>query len=444
MKTVSKKQRELAKSLGLSVSARAGARWVSQQIDKALAERKQQENDLYEEANQASLIDLAGRYTTLHKSGYTCTAPCPMPSCKSTRDGFWVDSRTNTGGCHSCDWVWNGSGSGPVGFLRAREGLEAWEARDMILGRSSSPIITTTIKKAPKQPKRKKESGMWKNPAWQESARAQAELANMNLFAHPDAQPARDYLLSRGINPGTWEAFMLGADLNPDGKRIGPVVTIPWLLSDYRVTNIRYRLLTPIKRKKGYQKYDSRPNGDALIFGGHLRRRTNTLILCEGELNAMSIWQAAEDAYFSLDVLSYGARRINSQVIDQLRKVANSYNNVAIIADNQADAQRNAEQLQLNKPCMIIANPSGKDPNELLQEGTLLDLIQEILKPTPTDLTTAKDELFTLCANLIGHLDDLSLWRQMETAYDGNATTMYNFYKQMVEAIGVTQMKLEM
>ena len=286
---------------------------------------------------------------------------------------------------------------------------------------------------------------MWKNANWQENAKAQVERAHEDLLFHPNAQPARDYLASRGITPGTWEAFRLGAALNPDGKNIGHVVTIPWLLKDHRVTNIRYRLVTPIQRKKGKQKYDSKPAGDALIFGGHLRNKSNTLILCEGELNAMSIWQAAQDAYFSLDVLSYGARRINNLVLTQLRKVANSYQNVAIIADSAADAQHNAQALQLSIPCMAIANPNGKDPNELLEDGTLIDLIQVILKPTPTDLITAKDELFTLCANLLGTLEDidLSLWRQMERAYDGNATTMYNFYKQMVEAIGVTQMKME-
>lgn len=293
MRTASPKQLDLARSLGLNVSAHVSSRWLSQQLDQRLAEKADEDTKLYDEANRCDMLSLASQYTSLHKTAHNnhC-GPCPMSGCRSQHDGFWVNTDTNTGGCHSCDWVWtNGSGSGPVGFLRAKEGLEAWEARDWLLGRSAT-TFTTTIPKAPPTPQKKRY--IWRTSSWQAEAVREMEQAQHDLFYHPQAQPVRDYLIERGLTDPVWHAFKLGAALNPSFKRIGHTLTIPWITAKNDVTHIKYRLTQPIKRKNGWQKYDSKPDGKAYIFGAHLRTGTApTLILCEGEINAMSIWLAA-------------------------------------------------------------------------------------------------------------------------------------------------------
>jgi len=146
----SPKQIEFAKELGHPDPTGQTFASLSAWIDKALVARKEAAEAACDRANEVDLLSLAERHTTLTITGHTRIGPCPMPGCSANKDGFWVDTRTNTGGCHTCFWPM-GVGSGPIGFIRALTGCEAWEARDMLVGDISVPVT-------PKRPIHKPEA----------------------------------------------------------------------------------------------------------------------------------------------------------------------------------------------------------------------------------------------------------------------------------------------
>lgn len=65
-----------------------------------------------------------------------------------------------------------------------------------------------------------------------------------------------------------------------------------------RVKALQYRLIgNPSMR------YWQKAGGERTLFGVHLLKRRPALVVCEGELNAVSIWQVAGD---QVDVVSFG------------------------------------------------------------------------------------------------------------------------------------------
>ena len=124
----------------------------------------------------------------------------------------------------------------------------------------------------------------WQRQAW--------ELVNaaVKRLGTNEGQPVREYLEKRGLRPETWQAFSLGAGYcdMPTSKRRGLAVVMPWL-SGNRICNVKFRFVSPADER---DRFNSKRGGEVILFGLQNVTLGETLILVEGEFNAMSLWQA--------------------------------------------------------------------------------------------------------------------------------------------------------
>lgn len=151
----------------------------------------------------------------------------------------------------------------------------------------------------------------WSDQAWQAAATYTYCLAHEALLQLPAAGMARAWLDAQGIGPRAWLAYQLGyAELVPlpDGEQIlAPAITIPWIVGG-RVRAIRYLLLEPQGEHSQVLLPGSAVAG--VLYGGHALENGDpskkTLLVVEGELNALSVFLAAVAT--NLDVLAVDAQ----------------------------------------------------------------------------------------------------------------------------------------
>ena len=110
--------------------------------------------------------------------------------------------------------------------------------------------------------------------------------------------------------------------------------------------------------------------------------QTRTLVLCEGEINAASIWQVAHDT--RLDVLSVGSE--STRLTDAMVAHAAKYKHVIVWMDRREVATKMREQLPAGTVAVasplrkddqgnVLTGPDGKpqkiDANDMLRIGKL-------------------------------------------------------------------------
>lgn len=227
---------------------------------------------------------------------------------------------------------------------------------------------------------------------WQPKALRLLLRAETALYTESGAA-GRQYLLSRGLQPDTWRAFSLGYDAGRSlpkdrgqthgaitwpvlHESTGVVVAVRYRYAGATVTSDRYDSLSgsrTVGRLFGVQclpeftRYApdaGRVNAEAL----------RCLVVCEGEFNAMSVWQACHAT--NVDVLSFGAesqRTLPAWAVD----VAQRYGAVVAWVDDAAKAQDVAKQLPqavaLRSP---IEDGTKQDANACLVRGVLGGLVQ--------------------------------------------------------------------
>lgn len=204
----------------------------------------------------------------------------------------------------------------------------------------------------------------WSEAAARTLSRAQVELAS------EAGKLGRDYLEGRGIRLEVAEEFKLG--FLPDAN-CRPALVIPWLDFDgVTPLGLRFRHLdgrTPKATSLKGSNFRS-------LFGLHRLRRAETLVAVEGELNALSIWQALGG---TVDVVSLGSQsgrqsvEILGALIRELRP-----RRVAVWLDEEAQCQEVGAVL---RRATLIKSPYGMDANDLLREGVevLRGLLEERL-----------------------------------------------------------------
>ena len=116
---------------------------------------------------------------------------------------------------------------------------------------------------------------------------------------------ARAYLAGRGLRPATWQAWRLGFHhaWHPVRREALPAITLPWFGADGTLQAVQYRYFGPgIAR---HDRFGQKAGGQRSLFGLQRLSGRATLIVTEGELNAISCWQVA--AAWA-DVLSIGSQ----------------------------------------------------------------------------------------------------------------------------------------
>lgn len=220
------------------------------------------------------------------------------------------------------------------------------------------------------------------------------QQAQERLYS-PAGAAARDYLTRRGLTQDTWRAFGLGCvasrPLPDDRTQAAPAVTWPVFAFDTgALVAVRYRFI--VQTATG-DRYDSLKGSTMRghMFGvqglpafvrmapredGRNAERLRCLVLCEGEVNAMSIWQAC--AGTNVDVLSTGSQSVR-KLPDWTVDVAARYGAVLTWFDEAERAANIAQQLPgavaVRSP---ITNGEAQDANDILRRGLLAGHVQRL------------------------------------------------------------------
>lgn len=304
-----------------------------------------------ERARQTDMIALAQQYTKMNReSVHEWSGPCPM--CGGD-DRLHV--KGNAWFCRNCAPVGDKGWHNAIDFLMMRERMDFKTAVATLTGGNNSYTPPVRIRENQAEPVRQAEQ----SPEWIASAQAIVSTAINGL--HTEAA-GYAYLIGRGLLPSAWRAFDVGY-AEHQGR---PAIVIPWYRAG-KPTAVRYRFLQTdgTERRMMYEP-DSHVSG--VLFGGQnvlsTMAKARTLILCEGELNAISIYQAAHHAH--VDVLSFGSEtaRLSPAAID----IACQYQSVIVWADKSDIAREKANKIP---GAIAFASPEGQDANDLLRADKL-------------------------------------------------------------------------
>lgn len=366
-----------------------------------------------------NILDVARSYTALRELGAgEYHGPCPI--CKAGDDRFWVTPRDRSWGSRCTS---HKQGGDVIDLVSLVEGITLGEAARRLSGaelpKTDRRPLTPDRKETARGPEGT-EPDQWlaeRVPAWAG-----------DLINSPDAEGARRYLVDRGLGPGTWRAFSLGFRLASlpftEGKIKAPAVVIPWFWRTrgaWRVHGVRYRFLethkyTDVNGRERETKIGGRGSVRGLVFGlqslpdyGELPadygkapiQGKRTLVICEGEINAMSIWQTFDGA--PVDVLSLGSQ--GQGVPDGIAKLAALYRSVILWLDEPDQAARKSAGLPksyaLRSPVVDLGDGKGKGPkdaNDCMASGWLSPLLARamIAAADPADLEAVLWDLYDL------------------------------------------------
>lgn len=278
---------------------------------------------------------------------------CPCRGCTARRDGFHVNTELNRWRCYSCHPSgWYDAAElvvavEKVGFRQAAEKLLTGNAKKCDMATSHLPATSTPT------------------PAYRQSwARTILEIAQDRLWSAAGEQ-ARVYLKARGLLSPTWEVYGLGFGEWRDKQhdRRLPSIVIPWYNSDgSHLAGLRYRHLDVDNGVK-YRVYGSLSNR---LFGWQaITQPADTAILCEGEINAMSIYQELPADGIHVFSLGSQASRLSESIVAHVA----TYRRVIVWMDEPDRAQAIAKMLP--NATAIDSKHLGGDANELLQAGQL-------------------------------------------------------------------------
>jgi DNA primase len=333
-----------------------------------------------------NMYDLGSRYSELHKVARNEWAGA-CHHCKGHdrfhvhADGWWF--------CRQC----HEKRGDAIELVRVMEGLDFVAACEWLAGYRLR-LPATPVK--PQRTQRKDRD--WHDAAWQLEA-DDFVLSAMRRLAAPEGAQARAYLEQRGLTPLTCRAWLLGyhpnqwnPDLNawnrrtndPNDPNASPVITIPHHHSrDDQLFAVRYRHMRPDLKTKYTCMKDS--NGSSLHGLHLLYTSASTLIITEGELNAISIWQASSG--LDLTVVSLGSQSMGEDKLNAIRMLTSKFSRCILWCDEPGVVLKVREATQSpHVHLMRSPNPDKNDPkakidaNDMLQRGLLRAFIERKLE----------------------------------------------------------------
>ncbi len=310
------------------------------------------------------LADLIGRDTPLVRiagtRGGEWAGPCPFCGGEDRlhvqpvyQGGRWF--------CRQCA----PRGGDAIDYVRRRDHLTFHEALCRLA--VAAPAAPSAYQVSRQD---RRQTPAWREPRWQRAAQAETRQAAWDLDHDPVAAAGRAYLVGRSLAPYAWQAWGLGYTLawHPRLKTKLPAITLPWQ-ANASLQAVQYRFILPELAKP--ERFSQRKGGERLLYGLDLRTGRDTLVLAEGELNAVSLWQVLHER---ADVLSCGSQEGLAQrrTLRLLGSVIEAYRRVFIWLD---DLARAAAAVPLIAPATGYAlwSERGLDANDRLRDGSLAD-----------------------------------------------------------------------
>lgn len=327
-----------------------------------------------EAAKRVSVADLAAdRYGVALRRESAREQAGPCPKCGGDDRFHCTDDWFICRQCHP-------KRGDSIELVRWLSGASFREAVASLTG-ETLPAPASAARRQPPERKASRPAEQWRSPAWQRRAEELVSRAQEALWALPLGHEALIYLeQQRALEDRTWLAYRLGYEPaaplpGTEGKQKAPAVVIPWLVGG-KLRAVRYRFLSRHeytdsdgKERSAKQTALAGSGFAGVLYGGHAGLRgaaegLRWLLICEGEINAMSCWQVAHSSH--VDVLSIGSE--SAQISPKMVDYAGQYRRVLVWADRGEQAQR----LMLALPGAYgVRSPGGRDANDLLKEGAL-------------------------------------------------------------------------
>lgn len=350
---------------------------------------------------------VAAQYVALRKaSAKELEGPCPK--CGGT-DRFHCQA--NWFICRHC----HPDRGDVIEFFRWKDRLSFVAACEYL----SNGEITAAISLREPEKKEKKQSQQWRN-----YAKELSDIAYKRLHESPEAEAGRVYLTKRCLLPSTWEAFKLGfvpaASLpGTGGKKKAPAISIPWVIGG-QVVAIRYRFLethTYIDddgtERTAKQAALAGSDFSGKLFGGHALtpgyELKKTMVLSEGEINCMSIWQESRGTF--LETLSFGSE--NAVITSAIKQSIMQYAHVVKWLDRRELVQA---RMKILPNAYGIQSPDGLDANDILQRGQLSAFLARsrfIMLSEKEDFTALEGLLWDLWDNAQMNTTGSDTWEVM-------------------------------
>ena len=364
-----------------------------------------------------NLIDLASRYTELRREASNeHSGPCPK--CGGT-DRFHVTDEMFF--CRQCYNLGNGKSHDAIAFVQWVDGCDFVTACNILGGNVSAPQRDIV------QPVRKVTAD---KPWDEEKERSKADEMHNALMRgkSPHAIEALEYLSGRGINQETIEAYRIGfrmihppvaCDWSKDEESYPKqlAIAIPWFNLDGALMAVKYRFVeshtyTDVNGKERTENKTSRGNMAGQLFGWQAirsNRNLDTLVICEGEMNALSISTAT---MFGVDVLSAGSESQLLHIPQLAVEMAKEYKRVIIWADRVEIANSAALCIPSS---WRLESPFGLDANDLLKKGKLLAFLDAlIVKKMGGDGVTVGGDVTTYYGKIVDGVVWSALQRRMK------------------------------
>ncbi len=318
-----------------------------------------------------SCVDiLAGRVELRKATGNEWAGPCPKCGGDDrlhTTATWWFCRR-----CHE-------KRSDVIGLVQWLDGVEFVEAVRR-LDSGAIPAAPVKIKPQADVTERYAPDRL----DWQKVRQLEDTIdAGCRLLDSPDGAPWVDYLADRGITLATARTWWLGAGMAWDRQLsvARPAVVLPWVDGDI-ATGIKWRFLAVPDGGMRYTSKGAYDRSFALnVFGRHVMGGAyDVLLVIEGELNAVSCWQAVRAAGLQgVDVVSIGSDSIPDRAA--LAEVAGDFAHVVAWLDNP---QRSQAVREILPGARVGRSPRGDDgqkhdANDLLRRGVLADFLVAIL-----------------------------------------------------------------
>ena len=253
-----------------------------------------------------------------------------------------------------------------------------------------------------------------------------AEIPHNDLLA--DQHGALTELKKWGFTEDTIRQFKVGVTTTHNGKEaFSPLWLIPYFaqgMFGQSVTSIKYRTIPPADKKMWREKGMAAPlfNGQAVDY------TADNIVLCEGEFDAMSLWQAGHHNVVST---STGAKGFAPEWVQALT----DFKSIILCYDGDSAGQSATRDLvrRLGEDrCHIVPMPSGDDANDILcKQGDqfLYDLVDStvtspvqgveqistVIERDMADLMSGDREpglpwIFPSMTKALGEVEQGSLW----------------------------------